>query len=161
MLKVVLVLSLIALLIGCQQPSLTADLILQNATIYTMNEDQPTAQAVAVVDDTIAFVGSEADVASWIGEDTEVLDMRGKAVTPGFIEGHAHFSGVGANKMNLDLLATDSYDAIIRQVKRAVRDTPSRRVDHRARMAPGQVGFAAHYDGAGLSGARRAKCRIS
>ena len=77
-----------------------------------------------MIGDTIAFVGSDADVAAWIGDDTEVLDMRSKIVTPGFIEGHAHFSGVGMSKMNLDLVATESYDAIVRQVERAVRNTP-------------------------------------
>ena len=124
MLRLLSALSLILLLAHCQSANPTADLVIQNATVYTVNEDQPTAQAVAVVSDTIAWVGSDAEVQAWIGEDTEVLDMRGRMVAPGFIEGHAHFSGVGANKMNLDLLAVDSYEAMIRQVKRAVRDTP-------------------------------------
>ena len=110
--------------VGCQPSSPTADLVIRNATVYTVDEDNLTAQAVAVVGDTIAFVGNDAEVEAWIGETTEVLDMQGKTVTPGLIEGHAHFSGVGANKMNLDLLAVDSYESIINQVKRAVRDTP-------------------------------------
>ena len=124
MLKILSLLFFIHLLAGCQSSSPTADLVIKNATIYTVDEDNPSAQAVAVTGDTIAFVGSDADVQAWVGENTEVLDMRGKTVTPGFIEGHAHFSGVGANKMNLDLMATDSYAAIVNQVKRAVRDTP-------------------------------------
>ena len=124
MLKLFLGLLLTLLALGCQPSSPTADLILRNATVYTVDEDNPRAQSLAVVGDTIAFVGSDADVQAWVGEATEVLDMRGKTVTPGFIEGHAHFSGVGANQMNLDLMVTRSYDEIIRQVKRAVRDTP-------------------------------------
>ena len=124
MLRIPFVLVSLFLLAACQSSSPTANLVIQNATVYTVNEDNPTAQAIAVVGDTIAFVGNDTDVQTWIGEDTEVLDMRGRAVTPGLIEGHAHFSGVGANKMNLDLLAVESYDAMIRQVKRAVRDTP-------------------------------------
>ena len=124
MLKLFLGLLLTLLALGCQPSSPTADLILRNATVYTVDEDNPRAQSLAVVGDTIAFVGSDADVQAWVGEATEVLDMRGKTVTPGFIEGHAHFSGVGANLMNLDLMATRSYDEIIRQVKRAARDAP-------------------------------------
>ena len=124
MLKVLSALSFIVLLASCQPSSPPADLVIRNAIVYTVDEDNPTAQAIAVVGDTIAFVGSDADGEAWIGDNTEVLDMRGKTVTPGLIEGHAHFSGVGANKMNLDLMATDSYDAIINQVKRAARNTP-------------------------------------
>ncbi len=124
MLKILPLLFFILLLASCQPSSPVADLVIQNATIYTVDENNPSAQAVAVVGGTVAFVGSDADVAGWVGENTEMLDMRGKTLTPGFIEGHAHFSGVGANKMNLDLMAVDSYAAIVNQVKRAVRDTP-------------------------------------
>ncbi len=109
---------------ACQPTTPTADLVIRDATVYTVNEEQPTAQAVAVVADTIAFVGSDTDVQAWVGEATEVLDMQGKAMTPGLIEGHAHFSGVGNNEMNLNLLAVTSYDEVIDQVRRAARDTP-------------------------------------
>ena len=124
MTRISLVLLLIVAFVRCQPSSPTADVVIKNAIIYTVDENNPTAQAIAVIDDTIAYVGSDADIQAWTGENTEVLDMRGKIVTPGFIEGHAHFMGVGSNKMNLDLLATDSYEAILQQVKRAVQNTP-------------------------------------
>ena len=124
MLRIPLRLLCIVLLAGCQPSSPVADLVIRHATIYTVDENNPSAQAIAVVSDTIAFVGSSTDVQAWVGENTTVLDMQGKTVTPGFIEGHAHFSGVGANKMNLDLMATASYTEIVSRVKRAVRDTP-------------------------------------
>ena len=124
MLRIIQILLLLAFFVRCQSSSPTADLVIKNAIVYTVDEDNPTAQAIAVVEDTIAYVGTDADIEAWIGEETEVLDLRGKTVTPGIIEGHAHFMGVGANKMNLDLLATDSYEAIINQVKRAAESTP-------------------------------------
>ncbi|MEM9832312.1 MAG: amidohydrolase [Bacteroidota bacterium] len=96
-----------------------ADLVIRNGTIYTVNDAQPQAEAVAVVDDKVAFVGSEADVEKWIGDETEVLDLAGKIMTPGFIEGHAHFLGVGENKMNLDLLAVRSFEEIASVVAEA------------------------------------------
>ena len=124
MLRIFAILSLSLAFFACQPDSPSADMVIRNATVYTVDEDNATAQAVAVVGDTIAFVGSDAEVEPWIGEATEVLDMGGKAVTPGLIEGHAHFSGVGQNKMNLDLMATKSYQEIVNQVRRAAEDTP-------------------------------------
>nr|WKN39841.1 amidohydrolase [Tunicatimonas sp. TK19036] len=96
-----------------------ADLVVQNGTIYTVDDENPQAEAVAVVGDKIVFVGSQADAQQWIGDKTEVLDLQGKTMTPGFIEGHAHFMGVGENKMNLDLLAVRSFEEVAEMVVEA------------------------------------------
>jgi predicted amidohydrolase YtcJ len=109
--------------LGCQQQT-PADLVVQNGTIYTVNEAQPQAEAVAVIDGKIAFVGSAAEAENWIGDETQVLDLQGKTMTPGFIEGHAHFLGVGENKMNLDLLAVRSFEEIAAMVAEAAAEAP-------------------------------------
>lgn len=115
--------SLVFFSLSCQQQT-PADLIVRNGTIYTVNEAQPQAEAVAVVDGKVAFVGSAAEAEKWIGDETQVLDLQGKTMTPGFIEGHAHFLGVGQNKMNLDLLAVRSFEEIAAQVAQAAEETP-------------------------------------
>jgi imidazolonepropionase-like amidohydrolase len=57
-----------------------ADMIIHNTTLYTANDDQKTAQAVAVKGDKIIFVGSNEDVQTFIGDNTNVLDMAGNTV---------------------------------------------------------------------------------
>ncbi|WKN41011.1 amidohydrolase [Tunicatimonas pelagia] len=113
-----LLLSVLLFNLSCQQQN-PADLVIHNGVIYTVNDAQPQAEAVAVVGSKIAFVGSAAEVKNWIGEETKVLDLEGKTMTPGFIEGHAHFLGVGENKMSLDLLAVRSFEEVAAMVAEA------------------------------------------
>ena len=108
-------------IVACQSPSPRADLVIQNANIYTVDDAQPTAEVIAVIGDTIAFVGTQADAQAWIGENTSVLDLEGNTVTPGLIEGHAHFMGIGINQLELDLMATQSFEEIIAQVQAAAQ----------------------------------------
>ncbi len=122
---------------ACKPSSPKADLLIQNANIYTVSESQPKAEAVAIIGDTIAFVGSNQEAAAWADDHTQLLDLQGKTMTPGWIEGHAHFMGIGENKMNLDLLQVRSYEEMVRQVAEAVR-----------KMKPGEwiVGRGWHQD---------------
>jgi len=69
----------------------TAERIFRGGSIVTVNSAQPTAEAVAIADGTIVAVGSEADVMKQKGEATEVIDLGGKTLVPGFIDGHSHF----------------------------------------------------------------------
>ncbi|MCR5033999.1 MAG: amidohydrolase [Clostridia bacterium] len=66
-----------------------ATLILKNGTIQTMVGDE-TAQAVAVCGSEIIYVGDDAGAEAFAGEDTKVIDLEGKYVSPGFIDGHTH-----------------------------------------------------------------------
>ncbi|MYS81993.1 amidohydrolase [Embleya scabrispora] len=68
----------------------TADLVLRNARIHTVDPDLPEAEALAVRAGRIAWVGADADAATWIGPDTTVLDGAGRRVLPGFIDAHNH-----------------------------------------------------------------------
>lgn len=81
------------------------DYALINGVIYTMDSSNPTAQAVAVEGNKISYVGDAAGLAAVIGFNTEVIDLKGKMVMPGFVEGHIH-SVAGAIMMNgVDLQA--------------------------------------------------------
>ena len=68
-----------------------ADRIIRGGPIVTVNPAQPNAEAVAITDGKIVAVGSEADVMKHKGEATEVIDLGGKTLVPGFVDGHSHF----------------------------------------------------------------------
>jgi len=98
-----------------------AELVLLNGKIATMNPAQPTAQALAARGGRIIALGSTADVQPLIGAHTRVLDLHGQLAIPGFIEGHAHFTGIGEYRLGLDLREARTWDDIVAQVARAAR----------------------------------------
>ncbi len=98
----------------------TADLVITNGVIYTMNEAQPIVQAVAVKGDKILFVGGNEEIKVFIRESTQQIDLQGRTMTPGFIESHAHFMGIGYNELDLDLMYVQSYEELVQKVKEAV-----------------------------------------
>ncbi|PHR88362.1 MAG: amidohydrolase [Blastopirellula sp.] len=71
-------------------PVKAADLILKNGTIYTVNEDQPLAEAMAVKDGKIVFVGSNEEVEQHLKKGTKVVDLEGRFVMPGIHDVHTH-----------------------------------------------------------------------
>ncbi|QQR73787.1 MAG: amidohydrolase family protein [Holophagales bacterium] len=99
----------------------TADLVLRGGRVVTMDAGRPEARAVAVRGDRIAAVGSEEEVARWIGPRTEVVDLGGRLLIPAFIEGHGHFLGLGQSRTRLDLTKARSFDEIVAQVAAAAR----------------------------------------
>ncbi len=99
-----------------------ADLVIYNGNIYTMNEAMPTAGFVAVKDGRIVKIGSAEKAAKWVASAADALDLQGRTMTPGFIEGHGHFVSLGRSKMELDLNGTKSYDEITAKVAEAVKN---------------------------------------
>lgn len=97
----------------------SADIIIQNGIIHTVNDRQPTAEAVAIKGDKILFVGSAEEIEKFNGENTQVIDLDGKTMTPGFIEGHGHFMGLGESELNLNLMNVKNFDEIVAMVKEA------------------------------------------
>lgn len=112
------------LLTGVACNKKTADMLLINGNIYTVNDAQPAAEAVAVIQGHIVAVGSDTEILKWKDSKTRVIDLQGKTVTPGFIEGHAHFMGIGRAKLHVDLLGVSSYEQLISKVKEAVEKVP-------------------------------------
>lgn len=111
---------LASMLVACQ-PKETADMVLLNGNFYTVNVDQPAAQAVAVKDGRIMKVGTEEEVAALQGEATQVIDLDGQFAMPGLIEGHGHFSGLGQSLLNLNFLKSKSWDEIVEMVAEAAK----------------------------------------
>lgn len=115
--------SLFLVITGCSVPGESekplATMVLRNGTIYTANKQQPNVQYVAVNGDRIIYAGNEESAFS-TDDKTEIVDMQGKIVTPGFIEGHAHILGIGYNELELDLLQVKNYDELVEKVQEAV-----------------------------------------
>jgi len=99
----------------------TAELVISNAKVYTVNKSQAEAEALAVKDGKIIFVGSNADVKKYIGDKTELIDAKGQFVMPGFIEGHGHIHGLGSSLMNLNLMNVKNWDEIVAMVGEAAK----------------------------------------
>ena len=74
----------------------SATLIITNSAVYTVDKQHPTAEAVAVIGDRIAAVGSSAEIDLWRGSQTKVIDAGHKLVLPGFNDAHVHFIQGGA-----------------------------------------------------------------
>jgi predicted amidohydrolase YtcJ len=108
------------LVVSCNERRQRADLIILGGAIYTMDERQPMVQAVAVKGKKIVFAGSDKEGRRFIGDDTRVVDLKGRVMTPGFIEGHGHIMGVGYNELELDLMTSKSYQELVDRVREAV-----------------------------------------
>src|ERR1019366_5987530 len=85
-----------------------ADTIITNARVYTVDANQPTAEAVAIVGDRIVGVGSNAEIDAWRADKTIVIDARGHLLLPGFNDAHVHFipGGMQLDSINLREAAT-------------------------------------------------------
>jgi len=99
----------------------SATMIIHGGTIYTVDSNQATVEAVAFKDNIILFAGSLKEAESFKNEQTELLDLKGKTMTPGLIEGHGHFMGMGYNELRLDLMNTNSYQEIVDAVAERVK----------------------------------------
>lgn len=82
---------------------LTADLVVLNAKIWTVNKTRPEAEALAIVKDRIVFVGKTSDAGLFVGAKTPVLDLKGKRVVPGFHDSHVHLLSSGLRLSQVDL----------------------------------------------------------
>src|SRR5438874_299130 len=101
----------------------TAEIIFINGNIYTVNEKQLSAQAIAVKSDRIVFVGTNADAERFRGDKTRIVDLAGKAVMPGFTDSHCHIFGIGEREMTLNLEGTNAREDFVAKVKERVAQT--------------------------------------
>ncbi|HEU5289293.1 MAG TPA: amidohydrolase [Cyclobacteriaceae bacterium] len=118
--RILICLTLIALIVSCTSEMKSAEVVILGGKIYTVNDKQPIVEAVVVNNGKIEFAGIEAEARKWIGDSTQVIDLKGKIMTPGFIEGHGHLMGVGDNELNLDLMGVKSFEELVEKVKVAV-----------------------------------------
>ena len=98
----------------------SAQTVFINGNIYTMNERQPRAEAIAVQGGRIVFAGSNADAKKYQGAETKTVDLAGKTVLPGLTDSHCHIFGIGEREMTLNLEGTDTLEAFLAKVKERV-----------------------------------------
>ncbi len=97
-----------------------AELVLKNGVVYTGNDAQPKAEAVATRYGRIVFIGSTVDAKQYEGKSTRVVDLKGKTVLPGMIDAHYHFAGVGQREMTLNLEGVASLEEFLAKIKARV-----------------------------------------
>jgi len=100
-----------------------AETVFTGGNVYTVNEKQPRAEAIAVRGGKIVFVGSAADARAHIGKTTKVIDLKGATVVPGLTDSHYHLMGVGLREVNLNLEGTTTLASFLAKVKERVDKT--------------------------------------
>ncbi len=103
-------------LAACSPPNPAPDLIIHNAEIWTGNEAQPYAEAMAIRADTILAVGSGAEIMRLVGEGTTTTDLAGAFVIPGFTDSHVHLLTGGRSLLSVDLRSADSPQEFTRRI---------------------------------------------
>ncbi len=98
-----------------------ATLILRGGKVVTVDESIGEAEAIAVQHHRILAVGSSQDIEAYIGPETRLIELDGRFVMPGFIEGHGHYLYLGRAKQILDLTAVSSWDEIVNMVTEAAK----------------------------------------
>ncbi len=96
-----------------------ATLVLRNGRIATVDDAKPQAQALAARGDTLVAVGTNEEIARYVGPQTKVIDLQGRRAVPGFIEAHGHFTGVGEARIVLNLTRAKNWDEIVAMVRDA------------------------------------------
>ncbi len=114
---------LLAVSLGIPSAAQTADLIVENANIYTVNKSQPRARSLAIHNGRIVAVGN--DLSSLAGPNTRRLDLRGATIIPGLIDSHAHMRGLGGLLESRDLRHVATIAEIAAYVKQQATGKPA------------------------------------
>jgi len=123
--------ALSVLTLGAAQPAPAPDLILYHGRIITVDATDRVVQAIAITGNTITAVGNDATITKLAGPKTRRIDLRGRAVTPGLLDAHAHFASGGADR----LFTLDASYPSVKSIKDIV-DSVRGRV---ATLKPGDV----------------------
>lgn len=97
------------------------DLLLTNGNVYTVNNRQPHAEAIALKNGRVVFVGSNKDAKKF--HAAKVVDLQERTVVPGFTDSHCHIFGIGEREMRLNLEGTNSLEDFLAKVKERVGKT--------------------------------------
>ena len=101
-----------------------ANIVFKNGCIYTADKDRTIAEAAAIADGKIAYVGDAAGVEEYIGPDTEVVDLEGGMLMPSFFEGHAHYTMATSNVAGVDLAGMDTEEDYVAAMKKYLAEHP-------------------------------------
>lgn len=98
------------------------DLVIFSGNVVTVDPQRPRAEALAIRGDRILAVGSRAEITALADAKTKRVDLQGKLVIPGFIEGHGHFLSLGFAQMTLDLGDAADWEEVVERVRQAARN---------------------------------------
>ena len=107
-----------------QQPQ-AADLIVTGGRIYTVDDNRPVAEAMAIAGGKVVFAGSARGALVHRGPGTRMIELDGRTVIPGMIDAHVHLLNLGTALRNVNLVGTRSYDEVIARVVERVRQLPA------------------------------------
>ncbi len=100
-------------------------LILQNGRVYTLNPEQPVAEAIVLRGPRVAHVGTTAEMRVWSGHGGwEVVDLQGRTAIPALTDSHVHLSGYAIARTRLDLFGVSSLEQVLEQVAHWAGRTP-------------------------------------
>jgi predicted amidohydrolase YtcJ len=119
--KTIIVLALLIMIQNCggKEVENPADMVLINGSFATLEENIPNVKALAIKDGKILAVGSKDEIENYIGDSTEVIDLKNNFAMPGFVESHAHFIGLGESLINIDLRSAKNWDEVIAKIAKA------------------------------------------
>lgn len=103
-----------------------ADLVFRNGAVYTLDAARSWAEAVAVSDGRIVWVGPESGARSWIGPGTRVVDLQGRMLLPGFHDSHLHLVHGGLAMADCRVDALTTTDQIVEAVRRCAQENPEK-----------------------------------
>jgi predicted amidohydrolase YtcJ len=116
--KKLLLLFVIIGAVSCQEePQNTADLIIENAKIYTVDDQFSMATTLAVKEGKIIFIGTQEELKSQNLKASKTIDATGKFVYPGWIDAHCHFYRLGQQEQRVDLVGTASYQEVLDKIQ--------------------------------------------
>lgn len=101
-----------------------ANLVFKNGVVYTADASRTVAEAVAVVDGKIAYVGDNGGAEAYIGAETEVVDLAGKMLLPSFFEGHAHYTKATSTVVGINLAGWDTEADYVAAMKQFLAERP-------------------------------------
>ena len=102
-----------------------ADIVFKGGDVYTVEDGQPWAKGVAVKgNEIVAIFENDADADAYIGEGTRVIDLKGRMLMPGFVDGHSHLNGAGAQLNDANLLKVADDDALRAEIQRILPNIP-------------------------------------
>jgi predicted amidohydrolase YtcJ len=102
-----------------------ADLILRHGVFYPVQPPGRVEGSLAVRGGRIVYLGADAGADRLRGPETRVIDLAGRAVTPGLIDAHSHLVGLGEALQQVDLVGTASYEEVVRKVREAASKMPA------------------------------------
>jgi len=108
---------IVIIILSCSVFSQKADLVIKNGFIWTVDKNNSSHQALAISGDSIIYVGSNIETDRYIDSQTEILDLNGAMVTPGFYDNHVHFESTGRLLYGLNLLDVSTEKEFTKRIR--------------------------------------------